>query len=51
MSKGYESYKRKKGKDKKKKTFELYGKNTTKGLRIKQQIVENQKIKQKTNKN
>jgi len=45
MSKGDNDYKRKKGSDKKKKTFELYGKNTPKGLRIKQQMMENQKNK------
>jgi hypothetical protein len=45
MSKDKNDYKRKKGSDKKKKTFELYGKNTSKGLRIKQQTIENQKNK------
>lgn len=47
MAKGDGTYKRKKGSDKKKKTFELYGKNTSKGLRIKQQMIDNQIEKQK----
>lgn len=33
---------RKKGKDKNRETFKKYGKNTTKGLRIKQEKIENQ---------
>lgn len=36
---------RSKGKDKKKNTFKKYGKNTTKGLRIKTTILENTKNK------
>ena len=38
---------RKKGKDKSKETFKKYGKNTAKGMRIKQEKIENQKNKNK----
>lgn len=38
---------RKKGKDKSKETFKKYGKNTSKGMRIKQEKIENQLENQK----
>lgn len=38
---------RKKGKDKKRETFKKYGKNTSKGMRIKQGKIENQMEKKK----
>lgn len=38
---------RKKGKDKSRKTFEKYGKNTSKGMRIKQEKIDNQLEKKK----
>lgn len=40
---------RKKGKDKHKETFKKYGKNTAKGMRIKQEKIENQ-LENKKNK-
>lgn len=42
---------RKKKANKQKRTFELFGKNTTKGLRIKQTKVENQQKKKCKNEN
>ena len=41
---------RKKGKDKKRETFKKYGKNTAKGMRIKQQKIDNQLENKKKNK-
>jgi hypothetical protein len=40
---------RKKGKDKKRETFKKYGKNTAKGMRIKQEKMDNQ-LENKKNK-
>ena len=47
MTRNIDDYKRSKGSDKKKKTFELYGKNTPKGMRIKQEKLERLKEKNK----
>ena len=45
MSKKANQMKRRKGSDKKKNTFKKYGKNTTRGLRIKQNMLEKKKAK------
>lgn len=42
MSKKANQNQRRKGSDKKKNTFKKYGKNTKKGVRIKQTMLENQ---------
>jgi hypothetical protein len=42
MSKKANQNQRRKGSDKKKNTFKKYGKNTQKGVRIKQTMLENQ---------
>ena len=46
-SNNIENKKRSKGKDKKKNTFKKYGKNTTRGLRIKQAEMEKKAAKRK----
>lgn len=55
MSKKANQNQRRKGSDKKKNTFKKYGKNTKKGVRIKQTMLENQsrnlKNKNQNNKN
>ena len=48
MSKKANQTQRKKGSDKRKNTFKKYGKNTTRGLRIKQSDLENKAAKKKT---
>jgi len=48
MSKKANKTGRKKGSDKRKNTFNKYGKNTTRGLRIKQSDLENKAAKKKT---
>jgi hypothetical protein len=48
MSKKANKTGRKKGSDKRKNTFKKYGKNTTRGLRIKQSDLENKSAKKKT---
>jgi len=47
MSKKANQNQRRKGSDKKKNTFKKYGKNTTKGLRIKQTMLEKRAEKSK----
>ena len=47
MSKKANQNQRRKGSDKKKNTFKKYGKNTTKGLRIKQSMLEKRAQKSK----
>tara|TARA_A100001011_G_C14309629_1_gene844877 strand:+ start:3714 stop:3890 length:177 start_codon:yes stop_codon:yes gene_type:complete len=47
MSKKANQNQRRKGSDKKKNTFKKYGKNTTKGLRIKQAMLEKRSQKSK----
>ena len=47
MSKKANQNQRRKGSDKKKNTFKKYGKNTTKGLRIKQSMLEKRAEKSK----
>ena len=47
MGRKAEQTKRRKGSDKRRETFKKYGKNTSRGLRIKQQCVENKKAKNK----
>ena len=47
MSKKANQNQRRKGSDKKKNTFNKYGKNTTKGLRIKQSMLEKRAEKSK----
>lgn len=44
-----DSYKRKKGSDKKKETFKKYGKNTNKGLRKKMEQIEKRANNDKPN--
>ena len=53
MSKKANQNRRKKGSDKRKNTFKKYGKNTTRGLRIKQAELEkrSEKIKNQSKKN
>ena len=50
MSKNKETYSRKKGSDKKKKTFDKYGKYTSKGLRHLEAIKEKTRINQQVEK-
>lgn len=50
MSKNKETYSRKKGSDKKKKTFDKYGKYTSKGLRHLEAIKENTRINKQVEK-
>ena len=50
MGKGDEKYTRKKGSDKRKKTFDKYGKYTSKGMRHLETIKENTRIKQQVEK-
>lgn len=45
MSKKANQMKRRKGSDKKKNTFKKYGKNTTRGLRFKQNMLEKKEAK------
>ena len=47
MSKKAETQKRKKGSDKRKNTFNKYGKNTKRGIRIKQADLENKAANKK----
>lgn len=50
MCKGDDKYTRKKGSNKQKKTFDKYGKYTSKGLRHLEAIKENTRIKQQVEK-
>ena len=50
MSKNNQTYSRKKGADKKKKTFDKYGKYTSKGLRHLEAIKENTRINKQVEK-
>tara|TARA_B100001142_G_scaffold282428_1_gene294811 strand:+ start:11 stop:187 length:177 start_codon:yes stop_codon:yes gene_type:complete len=50
MSKNKDTYSRKKGSDKQKKTFYKYGKYTSKGMRHLEFIKENSRIKQQLEK-
>ena len=51
MSKKANQTARKKGSDKRKNTFKKYGKNTKRGLRIKQADLENKAANRKLNQN